>query len=132
MDFACQGKLSTKLGMQISHTVVITQTFLCGICVHRKKLAGPDMTINTYKVEPFSGPMYSKNFRNLGPSEYGCAICGKPVSEPYANPVSIVLGGTWALTQEEADDLTDPGHMGVWGIGPDCHKKYLVRRKAAG
>ena len=85
-------------------------------------------TLNQYKVAPFSSASYEKNFAKLGATEYGCAICGKPVKFPYEHEATIVGGGgTWAESPEEANNVDDPGFMGVWGIGPDCHKKHLVK-----
>lgn len=84
-------------------------------------------TMPLYSVLPFSSASYQKNFRKLGDSEVGCAICGKAVTAPYKNSAVVVYGGDWASTQEEAADESDPGYMGVWGIGPDCHKKFLVK-----
>lgn len=83
--------------------------------------------VNQYKVAPFSGVNYGKNFNKLRATEYGCAICGRPVAVPYAHEAAIVNGGDWATTQEEAENESDPGYMGVWGVGPDCHKKYLIK-----
>lgn len=84
-------------------------------------------SLNQYKVSPFSAANYRKNSAKLKDTECGCAICGKSVSEPYAHEVVIVNGGDWAKTQEEAENESDPGYMGVWGIGPDCHKKHLIK-----
>lgn len=83
--------------------------------------------LNIYSVLPFSGTRYAENFKRLKDCEYGCAICGKPVATPYKHSAAIVDGGDWARTEAEAADDSDSGYMGVWGIGPDCHKKYLVK-----
>ena len=85
-------------------------------------------TLNQYKVTPFSAANYAKNFSKLDASEYGCAICGKPVKLPYEHEAAIVNGGAWAETPEEAANESDPGYMGVWGIGPNCHKKHVVKK----
>lgn len=84
--------------------------------------------LNQYTIDPFSSENYQKNSAKLKSSEYGCAICGKPVKPPYKHEATIVGGGAWAETPEEAADETDPGYMGVWGIGPDCHRKYLMKK----
>lgn len=84
-------------------------------------------TLNRYKVAPFSADSYKKNFAKLGETEYGCAICGRPVAMPYEHSVTIVHGGAWAATQEEASNESDPGYMGVWGIGPECHRRHLIK-----
>lgn len=86
-----------------------------------------EATLNRYTVLPFSGPCYSKNFKKLESDDPGCAICGKSVAKPYAHTATVVGGGDWALTQAEVDDVNDPGYMGPWPIGPDCHKKYLIK-----
>lgn len=83
--------------------------------------------MNTYKVAPFSGPRFRENERKLKEGETPCAICGKYVSRPYLHPVTVVAGGDWARTEAEEGDSADPGYMGVWGIGPDCHRKHLDR-----
>lgn len=85
----------------------------------------PEMKVSIiYSVAPFSDPKYAENSKRLKTHEYGCAICGKPVKTPYEHSAVIVGGGDWARTEAEATDESDPGYMGVWGIGPDCHRKY--------
>lgn len=78
----------------------------------------------TYSVPPFSGENYGANERRLKSGETPCAICGKAVKHPFAHPVVVVDGGAdWARSEAaEADDST-PGYLGVFGIGPDCHRK---------
>ncbi len=83
--------------------------------------------LNQYKVLPFSGPRYAENAKKLTNEEQGCAICGKPVRLPLVHTAVVVNGGDWAKTPEEAADDADPGYMGVWGIGPDCHRKHLIK-----
>ncbi len=84
--------------------------------------------MNRYRVAPFSGPKYQKNFSSLRNNEQGCAICGKPLAQPYQHAAAVVHGGSdWASSESEANDIGDPGHMGTWWIGPDCHRKHLIR-----
>lgn len=82
--------------------------------------------LNIYSVLPFSGPKFHENEKRLKDGEQPCAICGKAVSTPYKHSATVVGGGDWARTEAEAANESDSGYMGVWGIGPDCHKKYLV------
>lgn len=92
------------------------------------KITGSYMTtLNRYSIYPFSGPRYSENFQKLEGDEPGCAICGKPVAKPYVHTATVVGGGDWAKDQAEVDNAEDPGYMGNWPIGPNCHKKYLIR-----
>ena len=70
--------------------------------------------MNIYSVLPFSVPQYARNAKRLAKSdttELGCAICGKAVQRPYQHTATIVNGG-------------------VWAIGPDCHRKYLVKPRS--
>lgn len=83
--------------------------------------------MNTYTVLPFSGPKFQENERKLRDNETPCAICGKAVKSPYQHSAVVVGGGDWAKDEKEACDETDAGYMGTWGIGPDCHRKYLAK-----
>jgi hypothetical protein len=80
-----------------------------------------------YSVDPFSGPNFRKNEQRLKEGETPCVICGKAVAYPYAHSAVVVHGGSWASSVEDAQNEADSGYMGVWGIGPDCHKKFLIR-----
>lgn len=89
-----------------------------------------------YKVLPFSGPKYSKNqekYDNDNGTEdqvHLCAICGKPVKYPYEFQACVVQGGDWARTMDEIEnkDESDAGWMGLFGIGPDCHRKNVLAK----
>ena len=84
--------------------------------------------MNRYSIPPFSGPNYRKNERKLKAGESPCAICGKAVKYPYKYSVVVVDGGgDWAISEEEEKDESAMGFMGAWGIGPNCHKKYLIK-----
>ena len=83
--------------------------------------------MNTYSVAPFSGARFKENQARLKEGQTPCAICGKAVPFPYKHSAPVVAGGDWARTPEEAEDEDDPGYMGVWGIGADCHRRYLDR-----
>lgn len=85
-------------------------------------------TLNRYSVLPFSGARFNENQNKLRDGETPCAICGKAVNTPYTHEAVVVGGGDWAASDSEASDVDDPGYMGVWGIGPDCHRKYLVKK----
>ena len=85
------------------------------------------MSLNRYSVPPFSGAKFRENEKNLKDGETPCAICGKAVSHPFAYPVVVVGGGDWAQTEAEEANESDPGYMGVWGVGPDCHRKHLIK-----
>lgn len=84
-------------------------------------------TPNRYSVLPFTGVRFNENQNKLVDGETPCAICGKAVKAPYKHEAVVVRGGDWATTDSEAAEVDDPGYMGVWGIGPDCHRKYLVK-----
>lgn len=81
---------------------------------------------NVYRILPFDGPRFHDNQRRLKPGETPCAICGKAVKYPFKHSATVVRGGDWARTTEEAGNEEDPGYMGIWGIGPDCHQKHLI------
>lgn len=82
--------------------------------------------MNAYSVAPFSGKDYQKN-SDAVESGCSCAICGKRVEYPFKHYAVVVEGGDkWAETEEEANS-EDSGNMGLFGIGPECHRKYLVK-----
>ena len=83
--------------------------------------------MNIYNVFPFSGDVFRKNQERLKMDEIPCPICGRAVSKPYKHTVTIVRGGDWARSVAEETNESDPGYMGVWGVGPNCHKKYLMK-----
>lgn len=83
--------------------------------------------MNFYSAPPFSGDLFSENEQRLKANESPCAICGKAVKYPFRHEAVVVNGGEWATTPEQLRNESDPGYMGVWGIGPDCHRKYLVK-----
>ena len=81
-----------------------------------------------YSVLPFGGKTFGKNQARLKSGDVPCAICGRAVLKPYKFQAAVVGGGDWARNQTESDNTADPGYMGWWPIGPDCHKRYLVSK----
>ena len=58
-----------------------------------------------------------------------CAICGRKIKNDNqkATWVTVIDGGDdWASNEQEANNIDDPGFMGGWPVGSDCHKKYLI------
>ena len=79
------------------------------------------MSPSIYRVAPFS--LWKKKVRGITGCE--CAICGRQVRVPFKHTAIVIDGGArWAIT--ETIDTSDPGYMGEYPIGPDCHKKYLL------
>lgn len=74
----------------------------------------------TYTVSPFSGKNYHKNASKVGELA-PCAICGKPVRNKAHAAVVVDGGGDWG---DERSDQNDPGYMGCYPVGPDCHKRF--------
>jgi len=89
-------------------------------------------TYPRYSVQPFSlwtDKTRSKDIEGSTP----CAICGRPVKDDNqkATWVTVVNGGDdWAKNEYEANNVNDDGFMGGWPVGPDCHKKYLIKQEA--
>jgi hypothetical protein len=84
-------------------------------------------TYPRYSVKPFS--LWTKK-TNIDEKEDStpCAICGKQIKNDNQKAIWIVVvnGGEWARNEEEATNDSDPGFMGGWPVGSDCHKKYLL------
>jgi hypothetical protein len=76
-----------------------------------------------YRVSPFSGARYHENARRAGIYE-PCGICGKAVKAPTHRAVVVDGGGAWG---DERSDTNDPGYMGTFPIGSDCHRKHVLR-----
>lgn len=79
------------------------------------------MTMTTkYSVPPFSGTNYERNAAKAGAD--ACAICGKKVARAAGQGVVVGGGARWG--DDESPD--DGGHLGVWPVGADCHRKFSV------
>ena len=81
------------------------------------------MEFSKYEVKPFSGKNYAKN-SSLSPGQTSpCAICGKSIKHPWPHQAIVINGGSnWG---DLNSDENDPGYMGCWPIGNNCHKKYV-------
>lgn len=87
------------------------------------------MSLYRYKVAPRSGAKYYDRVERYG--ELGvCAICGKPVKgEPQFEGHVIERNGEyeWALPDFYENTPEGASDYGCWPIGPDCHKKHVIR-----
>lgn len=88
-----------------------------------------EMKDSKYNVPPFSGANYGKNSGKCRGDESPCAICGKPVKDASAKHFATVIGGGSAWGDENSD-ANDPGYMGGWPVGTDCHRKHVVKEAA--
>ena len=83
-----------------------------------------------YTVPPFSRGLWLDS--NVTPQDNPCAICGKsiidtrPASEGGRARIAVVINGGIDWGDLDSDE-TDPGYMGGWLIGPDCHRKFQNR-----
>lgn len=88
------------------------------------------MSTYSYAVRPFSGADYTRNAeRAYGAGLTPCGICGKGVQDTSKATMAVVIdgGATWGDDRSEA---SDPGYMGCWPIGSDCHRRHVVRATA--
>lgn len=82
----------------------------------------PRERLPTYTVAPWSrvDPR-----RATGSSEHDeCAICGRPIKNPDAAHMAVVIDGGAAWGDETSDEH-DAGYMGGFLVGPDCHKRFV-------
>lgn len=80
----------------------------------------------TYSVRPFSGKNYARNSDTYEEGSTPCAICGKPVVGEWKHTAIVIDGGAnWG--DESSSDTGDGGYMGCFPIGPDCHRRYVVK-----
>jgi len=84
------------------------------------------MNDQPYTVRPFSGKKYTHNADRVGPGEPPCAICGKGIKNiDKAHAVCVVDGGaSWG---DVDSDPYDDGYMGLFFVGPSCHRKHQRR-----
>jgi len=76
-----------------------------------------------YSVSPFS--RIPHHLLSSTDESETCAICGHAVSGPVLYEACVIDGGTaWG---DDAADETDPGYMGVFPIGSDCHRRFAIR-----
>lgn len=81
-------------------------------------------TMARYIVNPFSGKNYHRNESRCPDPMLPCGICGKPIDPQKAKHWAVVIDGG-ARWGDMKSDMEDPGYMGEWPIGNDCHKKYV-------
>lgn len=74
---------------------------------------------------PIDSKAFHRNEKRVGPDEWPCARCGKPVKEADAkNWVTFTSGGGRFLrTDDPPVPANDPGQMGWHPVGPDCAKR---------
>lgn len=82
------------------------------------------MNINLYSVLPFS---QRKMGRKTNQSDgLHCAICGQKVKEPVQHWAVVTDGGArWGNKIDVEQGSQNHGFMGMFAIGPNCHKKYF-------
>lgn len=75
-----------------------------------------------YTVAPFSQPMQRRD-DGLPSGCLPCGICRRPVREASARHWAVIVdgGAAWGDASSDADD---PGYMGEYPIGSDCHRKF--------
>lgn len=88
------------------------------------------MPPSKYRVPPFSGKHYHVNSCAAPPGTSPCAICGQPVLTGSSIPTfsghphwAVVVDGGSEWGNEDSDE-EDPGYMGWWPIGNDCHRRW--------
>lgn len=79
-----------------------------------------------YSVRPFGGADYSRNAARCRDGATPCAICGRSVKDTSKAVFAVVVdgGAAWGDAQSYT---RDPGYMGGFPVGPDCHRKYRVK-----
>jgi len=82
-------------------------------------------TLGKYTVPPFSQKTREHNVLD---DEFECGICGRSVKTPIQHEGIVINAGTdWG---DDSSDQNDPGYMGCWAIGSDCHRKYKVKQRS--
>lgn len=96
-----------------------------GIVTPSTALAPQAAPRQRYSVPPFSGGRYHANASKAG-DLCPCAICGRGVKDTAKAASATVIGGgdTWG---DDQSDTSDPGYMGGYLVGPDCHRRFLVK-----
>jgi len=85
------------------------------------------MSANSYTVPPFSGARYKVNAERAGYLD-PCCICGRAVKDRSKAKYAVVIDGGVAWGDDQSD-TTNPGYMGCWLVGPDCHRKFLTKQR---
>lgn len=86
------------------------------------------MKYNRYSVPPFSqtgGPTFGKSANN--DDTLPCAICKRPVKNPKHWAVVTDAGDRWGDAKDAVMACSgNPGYMGEFPIGSDCHKRFFL------
>lgn len=56
-----------------------------------------------------------------------CVICGKKMTPQQVRHHALLASGGGGWGRPEDDDESDPGFMGWFPVGSECHRKYLKR-----
>ena len=79
-------------------------------------------------LSPWSAPGAHKNIDRCKESEAPCALCGKPVKEPWEYEVRVVAGGSRFATKREfhgQDPVSDASDLGLNPLGAACARKLI-------
>jgi hypothetical protein len=70
------------------------------------------------------------------PADWRCLLCEAPVRPERARWVHVHIGGSIAVTDDEAEKLNAGGHeaadMGGLPVGPECFRRHPELRAYAG
>lgn len=84
------------------------------------------MNCSTYSVRPFSGQRFSENAdKAYSAGLTPCAICGVAVKDLAKAAQAVVIDGGSEWGDEQSPQ--DAGYMGCWPVGPDCHRRFVVK-----
>lgn len=82
------------------------------------------VTVYRYSVQPFSQQVEGKQYTGAEAGFEQCGICCRKTRRDRKTCGIVIDGGaTWGDEQSEQNS----GYMGCWPIGPDCHRKYVVK-----
>jgi hypothetical protein len=81
-----------------------------------------------FSVKPFEGKNSDQqrwSDEDIKLRSTACAICGKPVRDPWPHTAVVVAGGdAWG---DLNSDENDRGYMGCWPIGRDCYRRFVIK-----
>lgn len=82
-------------------------------------------TYSKYSVPPWSRRPDSYYATGLTGDLPECAICGRVITSVTMHHAIVINGGAdWG---DEYSDESDAGYMGCFDVGPDCHRRFVVK-----
>lgn len=75
-------------------------------------------------------PQVARSTRHVSGDAWPCYLCNRPIREPLAAISLEVVDGGVRIARPGTADVTDPGYMGFFPVGPECARRIPAEFRA--